>query len=90
LTASQTKNCGGRNEVIGTSGRLHPLWPQNKRLHSPQTTDNILDKIDKYRRNWLLQLQRMPQNRIPLKSFHYSPQGKRKIGRPKKRWREQL
>jgi hypothetical protein len=25
LTASQTKNCGGRNEVIGTSGRLHPL-----------------------------------------------------------------
>jgi hypothetical protein len=25
----------------------------------------------------------MPQNRIPLKSFHYSPQGKRTIGRKK-------
>ena len=25
----------------------------------------ILDKIDEYRRNWLLHLQRMPQNRIP-------------------------
>ena len=24
----------------------------------------ILDKIDKYRRNWLSHLQRMPQNRI--------------------------
>jgi hypothetical protein len=35
-------------------------------------------------------LQRMPQNRIPLKPYHYSPQGNRTIGRPKKRWREQL
>ena len=26
----------------------------------------ILDKIDEYRWNWLLHLQRMPQNRIPL------------------------
>jgi hypothetical protein len=46
-------------------------------------TECILDKIDEYRRNWLLHLQRMPHNRIPLKSYHYSPQGKRIIGRPK-------
>ena len=26
----------------------------------------------------------------PLKSYHYRPQGRRTIGRPKKRWREQL
>ena len=50
----------------------------------------ILDKIDEYRRNWLSHLQRMQQNRIPLKSYHYRPQGRRTIGRPKKRWREQL
>jgi len=50
----------------------------------------ILDKIDDYRRNWLSHLQRMPQNRIPLKSYHYRPQGRRTIGRPKKSWREQL
>jgi len=50
----------------------------------------ILDKIDEYRRKWLLHLQRKPQNRIPLKSYHYRPQGRRTIGRPKKRWREQL
>jgi hypothetical protein len=50
----------------------------------------ILDKIDEYRGNWLLHLQRMPQNRIPLKSYHYRLQGRRTIGRPKKRWREQL
>ena len=50
----------------------------------------ILDKIDEYRRNWLQHLQRMPQNRIPLKPYHYRPQGRRTIGRPKKCWREQL
>jgi len=53
-------------------------------------TECILDKIDEYRRNWLLHLQRMPLNRILLKSYHYRPQGRRTIGRPKKRWREQL
>ena len=53
-------------------------------------TECILDKIDEYRRNWLLHLQRMPPNRIPLKSHHYRPQGRRTIGTPKRRWREQL
>jgi len=50
----------------------------------------ILDKIDEYTRNRLSHLQRMPQNRTPLKSYHYRPQGRRTIGRPEKRWREQL
>ena len=50
----------------------------------------ILDKTDEYRRNWLSHLQRMPQNGIPLKSYHYRPQGRRTTGRPKKRWRVQL
>ena len=50
----------------------------------------VLDKIDEYRRNWLSHLQRIPQNRIPLKSYYYRAQGRRTIGRPKKRWREQL
>jgi len=50
----------------------------------------ILDKRDEYRRNWLQHLQIIPQNRIPLKSYRYRTQGKRTIGRPKKRWRDQL
>ena len=50
----------------------------------------LIDKIDEYRRNWLQHLQRMPPNRIPLNSYYYRPQGRRTIGRPKKRWREQL
>jgi hypothetical protein len=76
---------------------LRPLAGYN--LHNHKTKDSvrrelqtecILDKIDEYRRNWLLHLQRMPLNQIPLKSYHYRPQGRRTIGRRKKPWREQL
>ena len=68
-------------------------------FYDHKTNDNIrrelritgkLDKLDEYRRNWLSYLQRMPQNRIPLKSYHYRPQGRRTNGRPKRIWREQL
>jgi hypothetical protein len=62
----------------------------NDSIRRELQTECILDEIDEYRRNWLLHLQRIPQHRIPLKSYHYSPQGKRTVGRPKKRWREQL
>jgi len=69
------------------------LWT----LYDHKTNDYILRELritgildDEYGRNWLLHLQRMPQNRIPLKSYRYRPQGRRTIGRPKKRWREQL
>jgi hypothetical protein len=53
-------------------------------------TECTLDKMDEYRRNRLLHLQRMPQNRIPLKSYHYSPKGKRPIVRTNKRWQDHL
>jgi len=36
---TKTKNWSGRNEVTETSSRLHTLWPQNKRLHTPRNTD---------------------------------------------------
>jgi len=36
---TETKNWSGRNEVIETSGRLHPVWPQNKLFRTPWTAD---------------------------------------------------
>ena len=45
---TKTKNWSGRNEVIETSGRLHPLWPQNKRLHTPRTTDYRHTRQDRW------------------------------------------
>jgi hypothetical protein len=59
----------------------------NDYIRSELQITDIIDKIDEYRRNWLSHLQRMPQNRNLLKSYRYRPQGRRTIGRPKKRWR---
>jgi len=78
------------NEVTETSSRL-TLYDHNTNeyIRRELRITGILEKIDEYRRNCLSQLQRMPQNRIPLKSYHYRPQGRRTIGKPKKRCREQ-
>jgi len=62
----------------------------NDYIHHELRITGILDRLDEYRRNWLSHLQRMPQHRIPLKSYHYRPQGRRTVGRLKKRWHEQL
>jgi len=62
----------------------------NDHIHRKLQITGIPDKIDEYRQNWFQHLQRMQQNRIPLKSYYYRPQGRRTIGRLKKRWREQL
>jgi len=45
---TETKNWSGRNEVIETSGRLHPLWPQNKGLLTPWTTDWMHTRQDRW------------------------------------------
>jgi hypothetical protein len=92
LTASQRRRSEAAEMKLLRPLAGYALYDHktNDTIRRELQTECILDKIDEYRRNWFLHLQRMPQNRIPLKSHHFSPQGKRTIGRPKKRWREQL
>ena len=45
---TKTKNWSGRHEVAETSGRLHPLWPQDKRLHTPRNTDYRHTRQDRW------------------------------------------
>ena len=42
------KNWSDRNEVTETSGRLHPLSPQNKWLHTPWTADYRHTRQDRW------------------------------------------
>jgi len=92
LTASQRRRIEAAEVKLlkPLAGHTFNDHKTNDSIRRDLQTECILDKTDEYRRNWLLHLQRMPHYRIPLKSYHYSSQGKRTIGRPKKRWREQL
>jgi len=45
---TKTNNWNGGNEVTETSGILHPLWPQNKWLHTPRTTDYRHTRQDRW------------------------------------------
>ena len=60
------------------AGYTHYDHKTNDYIRRELWITGILDKIDEYRRNWLSHLQRMSQNRIPLKSYHYRPQEDRR------------
>ena len=92
LTASQRRRIEAAEMKLLRPLAGYTLYDHktNEYIRRELRITGILDKIDEYRRNGLSHLQRMPQNRIPLKSYHYRPEGRRTIGRPKKRWRKQL
>jgi len=52
--------------------------------------EDIVKEIKQYQEKWLQHVQRMDTNRIPKQAIQYKPKGRRNIGRPRKRWRDQL
>ena len=57
-----------------------------QRTHQPL----ISDSIKKRRMKWAGHVLRMDENRNPKKIFNYKPDGKRAVGRPKRRWADCL
>ena len=51
---------------------------------------NIVKEIKQYQEKWLQHVQRMDTNRLPKQALQYKPKGRSNIGRPRKRWRNQL
>ena len=47
-------------------------------------------EIKQYQEKWLKHVQRMDTKRLPKQALQYKPKGRRNIGRPKKKWRDQL
>jgi hypothetical protein len=64
--------------LVSTGYTLHDHKTNNSIRKGLRIT-SILDKIDEYRKKWLLHIQRMPQNRIPLKSYNYRRQGRSQL-----------
>jgi len=51
---------------------------------------NIVKEIKQYQKKWLQRVQRMDTNRLSKQALQYKPRGRRNIGRPRKRWKDQL
>jgi hypothetical protein len=47
-------------------------------------------EIKQYKKKWLQHVQRLDRNRMRRRAMKYRPERKRSIGRPKKRWRDQI
>ena len=67
------------------------IKPQKKKR-----TDTQYDKkaksegIKQYQEKWLQHVQRMDTNRLSKQALKYKPKGRRNVGRPRKRWSDQL
>jgi len=63
---------------------------KNQCIRQKTGTQNIVKEIKQYQKKWLQHVQRMDTNRLPKQALQYKPKGRRNIGRPRKRWRDQL
>ena len=63
---------------------------KNQCIRGKTGAQNIVKEIKQYQKKWLQHVQRMDTNRIPKQALQCRPKGRRNIGRPKKRWRDQL
>ena len=62
---------------------------KNQCIREKTGAENIVKEIKQYQEKWLQPIQRTDTNRIP-KQAQYKPKGRRHIGRPRKRWRDQF
>ena len=63
---------------------------KKQRIREKTGAQNIVKEIKQYQKKWLQHVKRMDRNRLPRQALKYRPEGRRNIGRPKKRWRDQL
>jgi len=63
---------------------------KNQSIRGKTGAQNIVKEIKHYQKKWLQHVQRIDTNRLPKQALKYRPEGRRNIGRPKKRWRDQL
>jgi hypothetical protein len=66
------------------------LDKENNQCIRKKEAQNIVKEIKQYQKQWLQHLQGMDTDRISKQVLQYRPKGIRNIGRPRKRWRDQL
>jgi len=63
---------------------------KNQCIRGKTGAQKIVKEIKQYQKKWLQHAQRMDRNRLPRQALKCRTEGRRNIGRPKKRWRDQL
>lgn len=63
---------------------------RNEDIRQELNVESVITIIEKYRNNWYDHITRMPNDRIPFRTWCYRPIRKRRVGRPKRRWRDQF
>ena len=63
---------------------------KNQCIRQKTGAQNIVKEIKLYQEKWLQHVLRMDTNRLPKQALRCKPKGRRNIGRPRKRWRDQL
>ena len=62
----------------------------NQCIRQKTGAQNMVKETEQYKEKWQHHVQKMDTNRLPKQALHYKPKGRRNIGRPRKRWRDQL
>jgi hypothetical protein len=65
-------------------------WERNQSVREKLGVQNIVLEIKQHQRQWLQHVERTDTDRIHKQALKYTPKGKRSIGRPRKRWKDQL
>ena len=78
------------NEIFETLGITKLDKEKNRCIREKTWAQNTVKGIKQYQKKWPQHVQRIDTNRIPKQALQYRPKGRRNIGRPKKRWRDQL
>jgi len=63
---------------------------KNQSIREKTGAENTVKEIKQYQAKRLQHVQRMDTTRLPKQVLQYKPKGRRNIGRPRKRWRDQL
>ena len=63
---------------------------KNQCIRQKTGAQNTVKEIKQYQEMWLQHVQRMDTNRLRKQALQCKPKGRRNIGRPRKRWRDQL
>jgi len=62
----------------------------NQCIMEKTRAQNIVQEIKQYQKQWLEHVHSMDTNSMPRQALRYRPEGTMNVGRPKKRWRDQL